>query len=398
MAETTKLPFNARLAYTLLSIVLLLGLLYYAQGIIMPIMMSLLFAILLRPIARFFRKKVRLPHVLASMMAVLFMALIVAGIFIFISWQVSDIVSDWDKIQQNVQVHLRNLQDLIHDTFNLSKREQTKMLNDATKDSMETGKALVSTTLLSFSDMILNLILIPVYTFLFLLYRTHFMKFLSKLVPERHQNVLEDILSRIKVSVQSYIVGLLIEMVVVSVLTSVGYMIIGLEYAILLGIITGLLNLIPYIGITIAGVLAVVASITTNTDFSLVFGVLIVNIVVQLIDNNLLVPMIVSSKVEINAFISIVGIIIGGALGGVGGMFLAIPFIAILKVIFDRIAPLEPWGYLFGDDLPKTYEWHRIKLPRYDYETTETLRPAVTTPNNTPITFTETSTENNESR
>lgn len=391
MAETTRLPFNARLAYTLLCIVLLLGILYYARGIVVPVAMALLFAILLRPVSRFFRLRMRFPHVIASICSVMLLVVIVIGIFTFISWQISDIVNDWDKIRRNLSIHLANLQDYIRETFNLSEREQQKMLDDATKDSMSTGSDIVSTTLLSFSDMILNMILIPIYTFLFLLYRTHFMKFLSKLVPEKYQSVLEDILVRIKISVQSYIVGLMIEMVVVSVLTSAGYMIIGLEYAILLGIITGLLNLIPYIGITIAGVLAIVASLTTNTDFSLVIGVVTVNIIVQLIDNNLLVPMIVSSKVEVNAFISIVGIIIGGALAGVSGMFLAIPFIAILKVIFDRIAPLEPWGYLFGDDLPKTYEWHRIRLPRY-YESTETIRPV---PDSTepPIVFTETSTE-----
>lgn len=392
MAETTKLPFNAKLAYTLLSLALLLGIFYYAQGILVPVMMALLFAILLRPVCRFFRKLMRLPHVIASMFSVLLLVVVVIGIFTFISWQISDIVYDWGKIQKNMTVHLANLQEFIRDTFNVSKREQQKMLNDATKDSMKGSTDLVGTTLLSFSDMLLNMILIPIYTFLFLLYRTHFMQFLSKLVPDRHKPVLEDILVRIKISVQSYIVGLMIEMVVVSVLTSAGYMIIGLEYAILLGIITGLLNLIPYIGITIAGILAIVASLTTNTDFSIVIGVVTVNIIVQLIDNNLLVPMIVSSKVEINAFISIVGIIIGGALAGVSGMFLAIPFIAILKVIFDRIAPLEPWGYLFGDDLPKTYEWHRIRLPRYDYEMTETAHPGSDS-TEPPITFTETSTE-----
>ena len=92
----------------------------------------------------------------------------------------------------------------------------------------------------------------------------------------------------------------------------------------------------------------------------------------MVVRNNLFVPLIVSSKVEINAFISILGIIIGGAIGGISGMFLAIPLIAILKVVFDRIKPLEPWGYLFGDDLPKTYSWHRLRLPRYDHENMET--------------------------
>lgn len=391
MTNITQLPFNAKLAYTLLSLTLLIGLTYVAQDILMPVLLALLFAILLRPVSRYLNHKLKFPHVIASITAVTLMAVLILGIFILVSYQIADIVNDWDKIKRNCTIHLANLQEYLYQTFKLSKGEQQKMLDDATKDTMETGKAIVGSTLLSFSDMVLNLILIPIYTFLFLLYRTHFLRFLAKLIPNDKRDVLEDILARIKVSVQSYIIGLIIEMVLVSVLTGAGYMFIGLEYALLLGILTGLLNLIPYIGITIAGVLAVVASITTNTDFSLVIGVVVVNVVVQLIDNNLLVPLIVSSKVEINAFISIVGIIIGGALGGISGMFLAIPFIAILKVIFDRLKPLEPWGYLFGDDLPKTYSWHRLRLPRYSHEAETTLTLEADPKKNNPI-FTETTT------
>jgi hypothetical protein len=125
----------------------------------------------------------------------------------------------------------------------------------------------------------------------------------------------------------------------------------------------------------------------------MVIGVVVVNIVVQLIDNNVLGPMIVNSKVEINAFVSIIGIIIGGMLAGISGMFLAIPIIAVLKVIFDRIPELEPWGYLMGDDLPKTYVWKKIKLPRYDYDNssdtlsiTQNIATSSSTPSNTEIT------------
>ena len=78
--------------------------------------------------------------------------------------------------------------------------------------------------------------------------------------------------------------------------------------------------------------------------------------------------LIVSSKVQINAIATIVGILIGGALAGISGMFLAIPIIAIFKVIFDRIDDLKPWGYLLGDDLPKTHQWKYLKVPSYDYE------------------------------
>jgi predicted PurR-regulated permease PerM len=108
-----------------------------------------------------------------------------------------------------------------------------------------------------------------------------------------------------------------------------------------------------------AGILSIIATLTASPDLTLIIGVLIIVIVVQLIDNNLIVPMIVGSKVQINAFVSIVGIIVGGVIAGFSGMFLAIPIIAILKVIFDRIESLEPWGYLMSDDLPKNYTWKK---------------------------------------
>ena len=114
--------------------------------------------------------------------------------------------------------------------------------------------------------------------------------------------------------------------------------------------------------------MSILASLTGSPDLSIIIGVIVITIVVQLIDNNILVPLIVSSKVEINALVSIIVIIIGGAIAGVSGMFLALPIIAIMKVIFDRVESLQPWGYLMGDHLPKTYTWRKIKLPSFDSE------------------------------
>ena len=74
--------------------------------------------------------------------------------------------------------------------------------------------------------------------------------------------------------------------------------------------------------------------------------------IIQLIDNNYLVPYIVSSKVKINALFSIIVVIAGNALWGIPGMFLSIPLLAIVKLIFDHIEPLEPWGFLLGDTMP----------------------------------------------
>lgn len=75
-------------------------------------------------------------------------------------------------------------------------------------------------------------------------------------------------------------------------------------------------------------------------------------------------PLIINTKVKINAFVSIIGIILGGGIAGIAGMFIAIPVLAILKIIYDRIESLEAWGYLMGDHLTKTFIWKNKKSTR----------------------------------
>ncbi|WP_432670244.1 AI-2E family transporter [Flavobacterium sp. SM2513] len=367
MTTTLKLPFYVKLSLTLVSLIAVFFTLYIAQEVLIPLMMALLFSILLRPCCAFLSEKLKFPHVIAVMICVLLFVIFFIGVVTFISWEVTDFVKDWNTIKRNFNIHLLNLKEFVRSNFDISTYEQDKYIEDATNDSVETGKEILGSTLLSFTDTLLNLTLIPIYMFLILLYRTHFMKFLNKLFKPEHHEALFDILCQIKVAVKSYLMGLIIQMVSVATMTSIGFMIAGVKYAILLGVLTGLLNLIPYLGILVAMVISIFATLTGTPDVSIILGVIIVTIIVQVIDNNILVPLVVSSKVEINAMASIVGIIIGGAIAGIPGMFLAIPTIAILKVIFDRIEPLKPWGYLMGDDLPKTYEWRNIRLTRYSY-------------------------------
>ena len=181
-----------------------------------------------------------------------------------------------------------------------------------------------------------------------LLYRTLFIKFLYKVVSTKNDSVLQNILLQVKTVVQSYIIGLLLEMGIVGALTTAGFMILGVQYAILLGVITAILNVIPYIGILVAAAIAILATLVNSNEISLIIGIIGVIGLVQLIDNNIVVPKIVGNKVRINALATMVGVIIGGTLGGIPGMILSIPLIAIIKVIFDHIEPLKAWGFLMG--------------------------------------------------
>lgn len=270
--------------------------------------------------------------------------------------------NDFDTIKKNANSFILEIHKFIRENFQVSIGEQKKYLDSVTKDSVKTGQAKLGSFIVSISDVLLDSTIMIVYTFLFLIYKEHFKLFFAKLIKQENHAVLQDILSQIKVSINNYIVSLIIEMIVVSVLTSLGLWIIGVKYFILLGLITGILNLIPYIGIFVAGIITVLASLTGSGEISVIVGILIVNIIVQFIDNNLLVPLIINSKVEINAFVSIMGIIVGGAAAGIAGMFLAIPLLAILKIIFDRIDSLSAWGYLMGNHVPRKFVWRKRKI------------------------------------
>jgi len=82
--------------------------------------------------------------------------------------------------------------------------------------------------------------------------------------------------------------------------------------------------------------------------------------IIQIIDNNYIVPKVVASKVKLNALFSIIVVFIGNALWGVPGMFLSIPLLAIVKLICDHIESLKPWGFLLGDTMPPLIKIKKI--------------------------------------
>jgi predicted PurR-regulated permease PerM len=207
----------------------------------------------------------------------------------------------------------------------------------------------VGNTFATLSGTLIWMVLVPIYTFLLLLYRDLVKRFLISSFREEYAAIVQGVLTKTKVVIRGYITGLFIEMVIVAIMNCTGFFILGVKYALLLGVIAALLNVIPYLGIFIACLLSMLITFTTNSPAT-VLGVAIVLVIVHLLDSNILLPRVVGSKVKINALFTILGVVIGSALWGIPGMFLAIPFVAILKVIFDAVENLQAWGLLLGDD------------------------------------------------
>lgn len=341
-------PFYKKLAFNLLSLVLLGGILYVGQGILIPLFFSVLLATLLLPIVMFLQSW-KVPRIIAILLSLLLAMAVIVGITYFLSRQMVSFFEDIDVIKERLAELLKSLQGWVRENFNINVREQQEYIQD-TKEKVEAEK-IVGATFISLTTFISYLVLLPVYTFLLLYYKELIKQFFIYVFRNDTEDQIRDVLHQSRLVSQSFITGLLIEVVIVFALNSAGFLILGIKYALFLALVAALLNLVPYIGMIIANVFCMLITLVSSENLSDVLWVGVVLALVQFVDNNFLMPFAVGSKVRINALATLIGILVGGALCGVPGMFLAIPGIAVLKVIFDRVDGLRPYGILVGDNV-----------------------------------------------
>jgi predicted PurR-regulated permease PerM len=317
------------------------------ENILIPISFGLMLAILLNPVVNKLRSW-KFPKLLAISISLLLGLLFVFVLVSFIYSQVENIVANSDGFEDRGKDILENIQAWITNSFGFDKEKQLETLNDFADQS----KDYIGGFLDSAFTILSSILLVFIYIFMFLLYKPLFVNFFYEIFGENQQTKVQSVLKSSKVAIQGYVVGLMLEMLIMAVLNSVAYLILGIEYAILLGIICAILNLIPYIGGVIGVLLPILMYLLTGgTDLTTPIIIASVYTGIQLFDNYFIVPKIVSSRVSINAFVAIIIIFLGGALWGISGMFLSILFVAILKIIFENVKNLRPWAKILGDDL-----------------------------------------------
>ncbi|WP_432713616.1 AI-2E family transporter [Pedobacter sp.] len=346
-------PFYFKLACILFILISLVYIIVVGKDILSPLIFSCLFSILLLPMANFFETKTRLPRSGASMLSVLIFLASIGLIMYIIGSQVSNLAKDWPQFEEQLGKSIGTIQQWIADTFHINAHKQLTYVHTATGKIMDSGTTVIGTTLLSLSSVLLFFVFTFIYTFFFLLYRKLIMKFLESVFLEENKKMVHDIIEQIQYIIRKYITGLFIEMGIVAAIVFIAFWALGIKYALLLAMITGLINIIPYIGIFIALVVSALVTFATATLISKVLLVVITLVITHLIDSNILLPVIVGSKVKINALITVLGVIIGEMIWGISGMFLSIPIIAILKIIFDRVEGFQSWGIILGDEEAK---------------------------------------------
>lgn len=345
------MPVTVRRSIELLGLFLLFAVFYIARDIVMPLIMAFFISLLLLPLHRFFMKK-RVPEILSIVLVILIGAMVIIGILTFFSFQIAGLVKDFPKLQENLNHHWNALSSWVSDTFKMSANEQMDVLQAQGNKLMDNAGMYLNGAALSLTGVFVFIGLLPIYIFLILFYKNLLLRFVFLWFQREDHDQVESALRATEVIVKSYLLGLMIQVGYMTVLLGGILLILGIPHALLIAILFAILNLIPYVGALIGNLIGVLLTLTSSSELSQVVLVLVVIAVVQFLDNNILMPRIVGSKVKINALVSIIGVVIGGTLAGVSGMFLSLPLMAVFKIIFDHTTEFKHWGMLLGDERP----------------------------------------------
>jgi predicted PurR-regulated permease PerM len=345
------LPITVRRAIELMGVYFLGIIVVVGADVLTPIVTAFFFSIMLLPVYRFLRRK-KFPETLAIGVSVLLLLVFLGLLIWFFSSQFTRLIDDFPQIKKNVSNHLNTLSGWVQSKTNFSTEKQTQIINEQSNKLLNFAGGMLGGAASSATSVLIFVGLLPIYIFLILYYKNLLLRFVFLWFPKESHSKVEEVTRETETIIKSYLGGLLIQITYITILLGGVLLIIGIKHAILIGVIFAILNLIPYVGALIGNIIGVLLTLSSSQEIWPIFAVLGTIAAVQFLDNNILMPRIVGSKVKINALASIVGVIVAGAMAGISGMFLSLPVIAVLKIIFDRTNNFKQWGVLFGDERP----------------------------------------------
>lgn len=360
-----------RFTYFLIVLVLSIYIIIVAKPVLAPLAFAAFFAAMLKPLCDILEELVANRSV-AIIITFILILLPIAGLLLLFGYQIATLAGDLTVLSEKMGEGFKDLIFWLGKTSGWSPKEIEDWLSESTNSLMESPFQMIGESISSTTYMITGLILTPIFTFFILLYRTAFKNFFLFQFDEYTRKRAILTMVRIEQISRRYLVGLFSVVVVLGVLNSIGLMIIGIDYAIFWGFLGGFLAIIPYIGTTLGGLFPFLYAIATSNSFWPPLAVVAFYFTIQTIEGNFISPKIIGGHVKINPFVSIIAIVVGGMVWGIAGIILAMPLIAVLRIIFLQIDLLKPVGLLLGnrlndkaDEFEKKYDEDRYRLLSY---------------------------------
>lgn len=343
---------NDRLAKSIkimVFLVLLIIILIYAKPFLVPLAFAGIFAMLLYPVSQKLESW-GLKKGLAILLSTLILLVVMAGIIAMFAWQVSDISKNSDEIERNLNQKITELRNFVSTNLGISIKKQEEIMKEQQQGGGGQLSGMITGAVSGIGGFLTNVLLVLVYVFLFLYFRTHLRKFVLMLVPAGNKKNATVIMDEAGGVAQKYLTGLAWMILCLWIMYSIGFSIVGVKNAIFFAVLCGLLEIVPFVGNLTGNAITVLAVVMQGGSSSMIMGVLITYAVVQFLQTYILEPLVVGKGVSINPLFTIAGIVGMEQIWGIPGMILAIPLLGITKIICDHIEPLKPYGFLIGEE------------------------------------------------
>jgi predicted PurR-regulated permease PerM len=336
--------------YILAGLILTIYAMIVAKTILLPLLFAIFFSILLSPFCGWL-ENYKVPRILAALIAILTGFLVLAGLGFLFYTQLSAFVDDIDMVQRRLEELIEGAESFLIAWFGIDEFVELGSIEDALVEFIRENTAALTRGIAGAAAVITATFLVPIYMFLLLIFRDFLQEFLLQVFGRKDQHRLQKvktIIEKVKLVVQHYITGIIIVIAILAVINSTMLLLVGVDHAIFFGVFAAMLNVIPFIGPIFGSILPVLYAILTMDSLIYPAIILVSFYIIQLFESNLFTPVIVGSQVSLNALVTLLLLFIGAQIWGLAGMILFIPMGAILKVVFDEIEAMKPYGFIMG--------------------------------------------------
>ena len=261
----THWPFFAKASILLVGLVAFLAILYIAQDIILPFVFSVIIAVLLYPFVNFLVRK-KINRIIAIVVSLLITFLIIIGLIALLFTQASQFSESWPILVDRFTALVNQFISVSSSYLDINPQAIHEWITKTQGELLNGSTATIGKTLVTVGSVIMMILLLPLYIFLILYYQPLLIEFIYRVFADSSQSQVKKIVTQTKTVIQRYLSGLIIEAVIIAIMEIITLLILGIDYAIVLGILGALLNMIPYIGGLIAVALPMMVALVTKTS------------------------------------------------------------------------------------------------------------------------------------
>ncbi len=321
--------------------------LFFGKDVFIPVSFAMLISFVLYPICLWMERKgiARLWAIAIAIASMIVLGLLILTLF---TYQIFSFLNEWPALMLKLEQSIEDFSRMLIEVFGISLETQQEWIAKVSDQSGTNIFSFIQSAIRGSTYSAVLLALIPVYSVLILYYRTHWMKILHSVFPSEKIESLREIISLTIQAYYNFIKGMAIVYLTVGILNSIGLLLLGVPHAILFGFIASILTFIPYVGIMVGSLLPMTIAWITYDSIWYPVGVVAIFAFIQYLEANVIFPIAVSSRLNVNTLVMLISIFAGGVIWGMAGMILFVPFVGIAKLIADHNPKWKTLSLILG--------------------------------------------------